>query len=111
MKAITWGWGGGMRGGFVCGDNHWFCVEYRLGTSGGDHKEQTSDEHRDNKSPLHSYPICVDTNPPPQKKRTTMEDESAPIAASNQIILNIQLYVRNITPSTLTVSLSLSLVL
>lgn len=34
-----------------------------------DHKERTRDEHGDNKSPSHSYPICGNT------KKQTIEDE------------------------------------
>lgn len=50
-----------------------------------DHKEQTSDEHGDNKGPSHSYPICGNT----EKKQWRM----SPITASSWIIRNIQLQV------------------
>lgn len=43
-------------------------VLYRTDWGHWDHKEQTSDEHGDNKSPSHSYPICGNT-------KKTMKDD------------------------------------
>lgn len=74
MKVITW------EGGFVCTDNRW--VLCRIDQGHQDHKEKTSNEHGDNKSPAHSYPICFNT----KKKQWRMN----PMSVSTRIIRNIQ---------------------